>query len=274
MYSVNELFELIRSARYCIALTGAGVSTLSGIPDFRGAYPGELLNRFSPEVLDLYLAGLEDLVPENTDRGLLLPEKVFDPVRFEENPAFFYQVAGPLIYEKIRTAPPSIVHRALAEMEKQGLLKALITQNIDILHQKAGSRRVIELHGSPAIHYCLRCPGIRLGYDEAADIVGAGNIPRCPHCNRALKPGITFYGDMLPLEERRKAEEEAQTADLMLILGTSLTVNPAAQLPRTVLRRGGQIVIVNRQNTILDDYAILRYQGLEETFTELKTFLY
>ncbi|MDR0448660.1 MAG: NAD-dependent deacetylase [Treponema sp.] len=273
MCSIKKLFELIRSARYCIAFTGAGVSTLSGIPDFRGAYPDELLRRFSPEVLDLYLAGLEELIPENIDQGLLLPEKVFDPVRFEENPVFFYQAAGSLIYQKIGAALPSIVHRVLAEMEKQGLLKAVLTQNIDMLHQKAGSRRVIEIHGSPAIHYCLRCPGIRLGYEEAANLVGAGNMPRCPHCNRVLKPGITFYGEMLPLENRRKAEEEAQSADLMLVLGTSLTVSPAAELPRTVLRRGGRIVIINRQNTVLDENASFRFQELEETFTELEAML-
>jgi len=270
---IDELLDLINSARYCVAFTGAGVSTLSGIPDFRGTYPSELLRRFSPGVLDLYLAGLEDLVPDKTEQGLYFPEKVFDSARFEENPAFFYRAAGPLIYGTVRTAEPSLVHRVLAELENRGLLRALVTQNIDMLHQKAGSRRVIEFHGSPAIHYCLRCPGIRLDYDKAAAIVKAGEVPRCPACGGALKPRITFYGETLPLEARRAAMEEAQAADVMLVLGTSLTVHPAVELPRMVLRRGGRVVIVNRQDTALDENAALRFRELEDTFDGLEKLL-
>ncbi|MCL1815730.1 MAG: Sir2 family NAD-dependent protein deacetylase [Treponema sp.] len=269
----DQFFDLIRSARYCIALTGAGVSTLSGIPGFRGSFPAELLRRFSPQVLNLYLSGLEELIPDEKGQGLFFPEKVFDPVRFEEDPAFFYRTAGPLIYHTAKTAEPSLVHRVLAGLEGRGLLRAVITQNIDILHQKAGSRRVIELHGSPAVHYCLRCPGIRLDYETAAAAVEAGDMPRCPLCGRVLKPQITFYGEMLPLEARREAEKEAQGADLMLVLGTSLTVNPAAELPRTVLRRGGNIIIVNRQDTSLDESAVLRFRELEETFKELEELI-
>ena len=271
----SKLFDLIMSARHCIALTGAGISTLSGIPDFRGAYPAELLSRFSPEVLNLYLDGLEELVPNenNESAAPLFPEKIFDTARFEEEPAFFYKIAGPLVYRKFEKAEPSVVHRVLAEMENRNMLCSVITQNIDMLHQKAGNRKVIELHGSPAFHYCLRCPGIRLPYNEAAALYEAGELPRCPCCAGVLKPNITFYGDMLPLDARRKAEEEAEASDLLLILGTSLTVNPAASLPLTVLRRGGQIIIVNRQSTALDENAVLRFTELEETFNELESRL-
>jgi NAD-dependent deacetylase len=262
MTDTASLQDLIHSARYCTALTGAGVSTLSGIPDFRGSWPQALMEKFSPEVLSLYLSGLEDF----------LPEKIFDLARFEEDPAFFYKSAGPLIYS-FHEKEASVVHRVLAELEKRSLLKAVITQNIDMLHQKAGSKRVIELHGSPRFHYCLRCGGIRVGYAEAAAAVRAGDMPRCPQCGRILKPAIAFYGDRLPMAERREAEEELQKTDLLLVLGTSLTVFPAANLPRTVLRRGGRIVIVNKQNTPLDKNAVLRLRDLEETFLELENLL-
>jgi NAD-dependent deacetylase len=239
------LGKKILHARHCIALTGAGVSTLSGIRDFRGKN-------------GLYTD------PEG--------EKMFDSNYFEEDPLFFYRTAGSFVYT-VDEKKPSIVHRSLAAMEDRGLLKAVITQNIDLLHQKAGSRRVIELHGSPQVHYCLRCTGIRMGYQEAAALVKGGLVPRCPHCGRVLKPAVTFFGESLPLEARREAETEAQEADLMLILGTSLQVFPAAALPRTTLRRGGEIVIVNAMETPLDINASLHFVDLEEVFEKLGELL-
>jgi NAD-dependent deacetylase len=142
-----------------------------------------------------------------------------------------------------------------------------------MLHHKAQSKRVLELHGSPRVHYCLRCAGIRVGYAEAAAALSAGDMPRCPCCGRVLKPAITFYGESLPLEARREAEGEAQDADLMLILGTSLTVMPAAALPRTTLRRGGSLVIVNDTKTPLDEDTAMRFWDLEELFKGLETLL-
>jgi NAD-dependent deacetylase len=272
----ESLFDLIHSARYCTALTGAGVSTLSGIPDFRGGWPQELLQKFSPELLGLYLSGLEELIPAGEEPRFppfLFSEKIFSLERFEEDPAFFYKALGPIIYS-FHHKEPSTVHLVLAELEKHSLLKAVITQNIDMLHQKAGSKQVIELHGSPRFHYCLRCGGIRAPYAEAAAALEAGDMPRCPQCGRILKPAITFYGERLPMKERREAEAELQKTDLLLVLGTSLTVFPAADLPRTVLRREGRIVIVNNQDTALDENAILRLRDLEETFLELGKLLY
>jgi NAD-dependent deacetylase len=265
----DRLLELIRGARRCVAFTGAGVSTLSGIPDFRGAWPPELARRFSPEVLALYLDGLEECAPLAGASAPFFWEQVFDGARFERDPAFFYRTAAPLVYT-LRAREPSAAHIALAELEKAGLLAAVITQNIDMLHEKAGSRRVIELHGAPRVHYCLRCPGIRVSYEEAAAAVLAGGMPRCPRCGGVLKPAIAFYGDPLPLEARRAACAGAQDADLMLVLGTSLSVFPAADLPRMTLRRGGRIVIVNRQDTPLDGQAILRYRELDAVFPEFQ----
>ncbi|GHV73619.1 NAD-dependent protein deacetylase [Spirochaetia bacterium] len=265
---IAQLFSMISDARHCIALTGAGISTLSGIPDFRGknglytaGLPQEFLDKYPPEVLALYLSGMPG--------ELKFPgEKVFDIDEFEKDPSYFYTNAGPMVYT-VHEKEPSIVHTCLAELERRGMLKAVITQNIDFLHQKAGSRRVIEVHGSPRMHYCLRCAGIRVGYAEAAALVMAGDMPRCPHCGRVLKPAITFYGENLPLEARREAEGEAQDADLLLILGSSLTVMPAAAIPRTTLQRGGRLVIVNDMRTPLDDDAALRLWDLGEVFTGL-----
>jgi NAD-dependent deacetylase len=252
---IVRLGELIAASGHCVALTGAGVSVLSGISAFRGPggifengeYPGALTERaFWGE-------------------GAFSMEKAFSIEEFELNPGGFYKLAGPLVYT-IHEKKPSCVHTALSALERAGLLKAIITQNIDGLHQKAGSRRVIEVHGSPRVHYCLRCAGIRLPYEEAAALAAAGRLPLCPKCGRPLKPAITFYGEPLPLEAGRAAFAEAQAAELLLVLGTSLLVNPAAELPRVTLARGGSMVIVNRSPTPLDAQAVLRFTELEQVF--------
>ena len=243
--SVKELFEKIRGAKYCTALTGAGVSTLSGIRDFRGKN-------------GLY-----------NDTGT---ERIFDIDYFEKDPAIYYRAAASLIYN-IDEKEPSVVHTMLAELEKQGLLKAIITQNIDLLHEKAGSARVIEIHGSPKIHYCLSCAGIRMPFEEAAAIVRSGGFPLCPKCGRVLKPAITFFGESLPQDALRESVIEAQQSDLMLVLGTSLTVTPAANIPRYTLMQGGEIVIVNNMPTSLDSQAVLRFEDLGTVFEELKRLM-
>jgi len=238
---VEKLFAAITASKHCVALTGAGVSTLSGIRAFRG---------------------------KNGLYNDMDAEKIFDLDYFYQDPSFYYRSTSTFIYN-LDEKEPSVVHKVLAELEDRGFLKAVITQNIDLLHQKAGSRRVIEIHGSPRVHYCLRCPGIRVGFEEAAACVKAGAMPRCPCCGRVLKPAITFFGEPLPLEARREAEAEAQDADIMLILGTSLQVFPAADIPRTTLRWGGRLVIVNDMPTPLDKSATLRFGDLREVFEGL-----
>jgi NAD-dependent deacetylase len=242
---VKELFEQIASSRHCVALTGAGVSTLSGIRDFRG---------------------------KNGLYNDMDAEKIFDIGYFEEDPTFYYKAAGSFIYN-IDEKEASVVHVVLAKLEEKGVLKALITQNIDLLHQKGGSKRVIEIHGSPKVHYCLRCRGVRMPFEEAAALVRKGEFPRCPKCGRILKPAITFFGESLPADALREATEEAQDADLMLVLGTSLTVFPAAGLPQHTLRRGGRIVIVNNMPTPLDNQAFLKFDDLGDIFEGLKECL-
>jgi NAD-dependent deacetylase len=242
---IAELYGRIKDAKYCVALTGAGVSTLSGIRDFRG---------------------------KNGLYNDMDAEKIFDIDYFMKDPSFYYRHARAFIYN-INEKEASVVHVVLGELEKRGLLKALITQNIDLLHQKGGSGRVIEIHGSPSLHYCLRCAGVRMNFEDAAALVRAGELPKCPKCGRVLKPAITFFGESLPSDALRDAVEESQKADLMLILGTSLTVYPAASMPDYTLRNGGQAVIVNNMPTPLDGRAVMRFEDLGEVFEGLQACL-
>jgi len=242
---VKKLFALIKEAKHAVALTGAGVSTLSGIRDFRGK--NGLYNEMDAE-------------------------KIFSLDYFVEDPSFYYKKSGDFIYN-IDEKEASIVHIVLGELEKRGLLKALITQNIDLLHQKGGSKNVIEIHGSPKMHYCLRCAGVRVSFEDAAEIVRKGEMPKCPKCGRVLKPAITFFGESLPTDALREAISESQKADFMLVLGTSLTVYPAASMPEYTLRSGGKIVIINNMPTPLDSRAILHFDDLGSVFEELQRLI-
>jgi len=249
--NVKELFKLIKEAKHLTALTGAGVSTLSGIRDFRGK---------------------NGLYNETDARLKQQTDKMFDIDYFEKDPSFYYNPAKSFIYN-LNEKEASIVHIVLGELENRGYLKSLITQNIDLLHQKGGSKNVIEVHGSPKTHYCLRCAGVNVTYDEAAAAVHKGEMPLCPKCGRVLKPAITFFGESLPAEALRQAVTEAQQADLMLVLGTSLTVFPAASIPDYTLRNNGKIVIVNDMPTPLDAAAHFRFDDLGCVFEELKEYL-
>lgn len=245
MDDIKKLFTLIQEAKHLVALTGAGVSTLSGIRDFRG---------------------------KNGLYNDMDAEKIFDIGYFEKDPSFYYKQAGSFIYN-LDEKEASIVHIVLGKLEQRGFLKALITQNIDLLHQKGGSKNVIEIHGSPKIHYCMRCAGIRVSYEEAAEAVKKGAMPLCPKCGRALKPAITFFGESLPAQALMQAVSESEKADLMLVLGTSLTVYPAASMPQYTIRKGGNIVIVNNMPTPLDSAALLHFDDLSEVFEELNSLL-
>jgi NAD-dependent deacetylase len=189
-----------------------------------------------------------------------------------EDPSFYYGQAGEFIYN-IDEKEASVVHLVLGELERRGYLKALITQNIDLLHQKGGSKNVIEIHGSPSIHYCLRCSGVRVSFEEAAAVVRKGGMPKCPKCGRVLKPAITFFGESLPADALKAAVRESQKADVMLVLGTSLTVYPAASMPDYTLRASGKIVIVNNMPTPLDRRAVLHFDDLGTVFEELNRCL-
>jgi len=239
--NINKLYELIKNAKHFVTFTGAGVSTLSGIRDFRGK--NGLYN-------DMDAA------------------KIFDLDFFYKDPSFYYNQTRSFIYN-LDEKEPSIVHTVLGDLEKQGYLKVLITQNIDLLHQKGGSKNIIEIHGSPVIHYCLHCKDTKMSFEDAAAIVRNGGMPKCPKCNSVLKPAITFFGEGLPADALQKAIQESINADLMLVLGTSLTVYPAAGMPEYTLRNGGKIIIVNNMPTPLDKKALLCFENLETVFDGL-----
>ncbi|MBE6382813.1 MAG: NAD-dependent deacetylase [Lentisphaerae bacterium] len=240
---MKRLIEAVQNAKCVAAMTGAGVSTLCGIPDFRG-----------PQ--GLY---------KNPDA-----ERIFDIDWFDRDPSVYYRGCRELVYG-LGEFRPGPVHVALKRLEDAGKLDGVITQNIDMLHQKAGSTRVYEVHGSPVMHHCRSC-GAGKTFDEVMSMIAANGgaeklgspyVPRCA-CGGAFKPDITFFGEALPEEAFTNAQSLAIRADVMLVLGTSLTVFPAAGLPRLTLQRGGKVFIVNAQPTPLDDFAAARYPDLRE----------
>ncbi len=241
---MDRIVELIRNAHRVVAMTGAGVSTLCGIPDFRG--PQGLYKQADAE-------------------------RIFDIDWFDRDPSIYYRGCRELVYG-LRNYEPGPVHHALKRLEDAGRLVGIATQNIDMLHQKAGSTNVWEVHGSPILHHCRRC-GAEASFDSVCARLDAGeDVPRCK-CGGVLKPDITFFGEMLPEAAFRSAQEAAATSDLMLVLGTSLTVHPAAGLPLVTLRAGGKVAIVNAQPTQLDGMAAATAPDLE-AFAEaiLKAF--
>ncbi len=227
----RTLADLIRGEQPCVALTGAGVSTESGIPDFRS--PSGIWAQFDP----LEYGSLDAFVAD--------PEKVWR----------FY---GPR-FAMLTDADPNAAHRALAELERRGLVRAVITQNIDLLHHKAGSREVVEVHGSIATSSCPRC-GLRHTLAQVLPLLVEG-VPRCTACGAVLKPDVVFFGELLPVAELERATELARRARLLLVVGSSLEVHPVAGLPHETLRHGGSLAIVNRGPTPLDDHADLRLDG-------------
>ena len=239
MSNYAPLADLLDSAHHAIALTGAGISTLSGIPDFRGKNG---------------LYGRKDIDPE----------RLFEINAFRRDPSYYYTHAREFIYG-LGSRKPNIIHKELARLEHMGILHAVLTQNIDMLHQKAGSHRVLELHGSPAVHSCLEC-GMTMSFDAVTRSLDEGRIPTCSCCGGIIKPNIVFFGEPLPEEALIQAQEEAMEADLMLVLGSSLTVYPAAGLPGITLRRKGKIAIINESPTPLDPYAAWRGTDLEAAF--------
>ncbi|MDY0388187.1 MAG: NAD-dependent protein deacylase [Methanolobus sp.] len=235
-----RLAELLESSKNCVFLSGAGISTFSGIPDFRGSN------------------GLYAKYDAN---------KIFDLEYFREDPAYFYTHARDFIYD-LDTKEPNIIHNTLSSLEKKGYVKALITQNIDLLHQKAGSVNVLELHGSPANHRCLLC-NRNYSYDEVCEQLKYNEVPYCSECAGLIKPDIIFFGEMLDQDIFTKAVDASSKADLFVVIGSSLVVQPAASLPVCSLKSGGKLVIVNNMATPLDEYAHLKYDELGDVFNYL-----
>ncbi|MGO9498227.1 MAG: SIR2 family NAD-dependent protein deacylase [Solirubrobacteraceae bacterium] len=229
-----RLASLIDEADSVVALTGAGVSVPSGIPDFRS--PG---------------TGLW----ANVD-----PMEVAHIDAFRRDPARFWNFYGQR-FQTLGDKQPNRAHAALVELERAGLLDGVITQNIDRLHERAGTRNLVEVHGSIAHSSCLVC-GLRYELEAVRALhEGAGDgVPRCD-CRAPLKPGVVLFGEYLPVDALTRAEALAAGADLMLCIGSSLEVYPVAQLPETTLSNGGQIAIVTKSRTPFDRHAAVRLGG-------------
>jgi NAD-dependent deacetylase len=230
--AIQTAAGLLRSARHAVVFTGAGISTPSGIPDFRSARTG-LWERDDP----MQVASLRV---------------------FQTRPERFYGWLRPLLKGQW-SAKPNPAHIALAQMEAAGVIKALITQNIDDLHRRAGSKNVFEVHGSLRT---ITCAGCRETYPSAqfrAQIEGEGeeqdHLPRCPRCERVLKPDIVLFGEMLPYDTLKAAEKHCLRADVILIVGSSLEVFPAASLPEMAVEHGAHLIINNLTPTFLDGQA-------------------
>jgi len=225
VHEAETLAELIRANQPCVVLTGAGVSTESGIPDFRS--PTGIWARYDPMVYATISAFRRD------------PVKVWD---------FYAKRLGVLA-----EAEPNGAHLALARLEERGFVEAVVTQNIDRLHERAGSRDVIEVHGSIRTASCLDC-GNRVPLDEVARRLP---VPECDVCGAVLKPDVVMFGELLPADAIARAASLAQGAALMVVVGSSLEVWPVAGLPQETLDAGGRLAIVNRDATPYDAEATL-----------------
>lgn len=227
---LSRAADLILRARHVTVLTGAGISTASGIPDFRSFKSG-LWNKANP----LLVASLQ---------------------AFRIRPWAFFDWLRPLA-RTLLDAVPNPAHLALAQLERMGRLGSIITQNVDNLHQKAGSRNVIEIHGHMRQATCVRCYHTVATESIIDQFIEGGDMPRCERCGGVLKPNVILFGEQLPLVEVRAARQVARTCDLMLVVGTSLNTAPAADLPLIARENGADVIVINKQPTPIDRHATL-----------------
>jgi NAD-dependent deacetylase len=241
---VERLAELLRDAECAVVLTGAGVSVPSGIPDFRSPGTGLWANVDPMEVahIDAWRR---------------------DPDRFWS----FYGNRFASLYDK----QPNDAHFVLAELERRGLVRAVITQNVDRLHRKAGSERVIEVHGSIDYSVCVDCGG-KLSLEHVMEQLRDGDgAPECPSCVTPLKPDVVLFGEMLPEPAMAEAQSLALEADLMVCVGSSLEVYPVAGLPAMTLGGGGRIALITQGQTPYDPDAQVKLDG--DVVEELRAVL-
>jgi NAD-dependent deacetylase len=238
---VTRLAELIRNRGPAVVLTGAGISTESGIPDFRS--PSGIWAEYDPQEYATIEAFRAD------------PVKVWR----------FYARR----FHALTEAEPNAGHLAIAELERMGHVRAVVTQNIDLLHERAGSRDVVEVHGSIRTSSCLDC-GARSTLAEILPLIDESGAPACPECGAVLKPDVVFFGELLPEAAIDRAYDLARSTGVLLVVGSQLEVWPVSLLPDETARAGGQVVIVNRGPTSFDDRAAVRIEGgAGETLTAL-----
>jgi NAD-dependent deacetylase len=230
--SVERLAELVRERGPTVVLTGAGISTESGIPDFRS--PTGIWAQYDPQEYATIKA-------------------------FQADPAKIWRFYA-LRFRALTEAEPNPGHLALAELERVGLVRAVVTQNIDLLHERAGSREVVEVHGSIRTSSCRAC-GARYQLEEVLPLIEDSGVPRCVTCGEVLKPDVVFFGELLPEAAIDRAYELARATRLLLVVGSGLEVWPVSMLPDETIRAGGLVAIVNRGPTTFDDQAVVKIEG-------------
>ncbi|MHA1362602.1 MAG: SIR2 family NAD-dependent protein deacylase [Candidatus Freyarchaeota archaeon] len=230
---IHEVVKLLKQSSKCVVLTGAGVSVESGIPDFRG--PEGTWKKFDSEIA-------------TASSFVLKPHQFW---------LFAMQFAGPLL-----RAEPNPAHKALAELEKMGHVTCIITQNIDGLHQKAGSKNVIELHGTAWRAVCVNC-GRKYPFNYIMDqmVPMCALVPRCMWCGHILKPDATLFFEEIPQELYQRCLDKLEHCDLLLAIGSTLLVEPSGSFPEMVKNRGGKVVIINLEKTWFDDEADVVING-------------
>ena len=231
--NLKKARELIATSSHILAFTGAGISVDSGIPDFRSE--GGLWKRYNPHEF-----------------------ATFDS--FMRDPTKFWTM-GRELAETILRAKPNEAHIALARLEQRGKLLGVITQNIDNLHQSAGSKNVIELHGNYLHAYCIQCKTEYVGKSVHQRVANGEIPPKCEKCGGVLKSEAILFGEPLPEEPMTKAIELCRKTDLMLVIGTSLSVYPAAFLPQLAKNSGAKIILINPDGTNKDNVADIALEG-------------
>jgi NAD-dependent deacetylase len=224
---------MIEASACTVALTGAGVSVPSGIPDFRTPETGLWANVDPMEVAHIDV--------------------------FERDPARFWSYYRPR-FQSLGDKRPNRAHEAIAELERQGLLEGVITQNIDRLHRAGGSRNVVEVHGSIETSSCTRC-AVSYEIDEVEGLFDEEGVAICSSCRGAVKPDVVLFGELLPERAMVRAHDLAERAELMICIGSSLAVHPVAGLPQLTLERGGRLAIVTKGKTPYDADAELKLDG-------------
>jgi NAD-dependent deacetylase len=224
---IKAIASQLKNSKYIVAFTGAGISAESGIPTYRGE--GGLWTRYDP---NLY-ANIN---------------------YFLQNPTYYWNFFKDVRYPILKKVKPNKAHVALAEMEAKGNLKTVITQNIDGLHQHAGSSTVIELHGTTRTIVCMDCSK-KYTQDEAFSKLEETIPPLCSECQGILRPDVIFFGEMLRPEILKQAYTEVETCDFLLAVGSSLVVFPAADIPVRAKRKGANLAIINKGSTPLDSMA-------------------
>ena len=244
---IRQAAELIKNSNYIVAFTGAGISVESGIPDFRS--PGGLWDRFNPMEYAEYSAFLTH------------PEK--------------YWTMHKELREIVINAQPNPAHEALATLEHEyDKLKAIVTQNVDFLHSRAGNTKVLEIHGSSKTSRCLSCSK-EFYYTEVEEFLDEGQLPpRCPECDGLIKTNTVLFGEQLPYNVVEQARVEIVAADLLIVIGSSLTVYPAAALPSLAVQTGTRLLIVDKEFTPMDIYADVAIRGMAgEIMSKILTVL-